>query len=139
GQNGFLAIDPQDVLEHDRPALVAGVQDQPARSQQQVLEHVVDLFVDLETGRREALEIAQNAVMVQQLVRRNFPVVELHVDQDCQVNRAQGTRYRKKERRVRRGLVRVQQPVQARQDVLIEPKQEQRSENQGRDEKEQCQ
>ena len=72
----FLAADEQHVVQHQRLGDVGDVQHQPARAEHQPLEDVGDLLVELEVHGRIALEVAERAVVVQDLVGQDLPVVQ---------------------------------------------------------------
>ena len=70
GDGFFLLADEGHVVEHDGPAVVAGLDNQPAGLQEHVLEDVVDLFFQPQAGGGDPLQVAEEAVMVQQFVGR---------------------------------------------------------------------
>ena len=72
----FLAVDIEDVVQHKRAWLVCRMENQAARSEQHVLENVVDLFADSQIRCGETFEVAQEAVVVHQFVGADFPVIK---------------------------------------------------------------
>ena len=69
----FFLTDEEDVVEDDGSALIARLENQPTRLEQQVFKDVVDFLVDPQVGSGKAFEVAEDAMMMQQFVGSQLP------------------------------------------------------------------
>src|SRR6478672_7592341 len=76
------AFDARYVVQHDRAALAGRGDHETPRSEQKVLENVGDVLVELNARGRQPFETAENAVVVDQLVGADFPIVEPGVNDE---------------------------------------------------------
>ncbi len=79
---------------------VGNVQHQPPCAEQGVLEHVWNLLVELQVHGRESFQVAQGAVVVEDLVGQHLPVVEPSSD----VNERQQNQHHQKVNEVKAGV-----------------------------------
>ena len=100
----LLLVDKRHVVQHDRLAVVAGVDDQAAGLKQEKLEDVVDLLFHPQVRGGEPFQVAEEAVMVQQLVAADLPIVEPHDDRNHREHRPQDEGQRRVEVAVGHGV-----------------------------------
>ena len=81
----LLAINEKHIVENDRSRFVAGVKDQSPGTEQHVFKDVVNLFVDPQVWSWVSFQIGKEAVMMQQFVWSDFPVVVPNSHQHSQV------------------------------------------------------
>ena len=83
-----------DGLQHDGPPFGAGMEQQSARAQQHELKNVGNLLLQFELRGGVAVHVAQNPVMMDDLVGHDLPVVKSGVPEHEAVNHQHDSRER---------------------------------------------
>ena len=129
GDGPLFGGDEQDVFEDDRAGFALRVEDESTRSEQEELEHVGDFLIDLHVRGAVALEVAHHAMVMEDFVRSDLPVVEAEVEVGDRVEQEQDAREREVKGRVGIGLEVLQNARQEGQDLVVEAEQQQRAED----------